>query len=62
MELLTIQEAALATRMSQAWWRQRVFRKEIKYLKIGRSVRIPRSTVEEVLKGAMVEPRKNSQP
>lgn len=57
MELLTLDEAAKVTRMSLAWWRQKVFRREIKYLKIGRSVRIPRSTVDEVLRSAEVEPR-----
>ncbi len=57
MELLTISEAAKMTRMSASWWRQRVFRKEIDYLKIGRSVRIPRSTVDEVLRSSRVDAR-----
>jgi excisionase family DNA binding protein len=58
MELFTVAEAARETRMSSAWWRQRIFRKEITFLKIGRNVRIPRSTVEEVLAKSVVEPRK----
>lgn len=57
MDLLTISEVAQITRMSASWWRQRVFRKEINYLKIGRSVRIPRSTVDEVLRSSHVDAR-----
>jgi excisionase family DNA binding protein len=57
MDLLTISEVAKITRMSASWWRQRVFRKEINYLKIGRSVRIPRSTVDEVLRSSHVDAR-----
>ena len=57
MDLLTINEAAKLSRMSPSWWRQRVFKREIKFLKIGRSVRIPRSTIEEVLSRSVIEPR-----
>ena len=58
MELLTIAEAAQLTRMSSSWWRQKVFRREIDYLKIGRSVKIPKSTVDDVLKKSLVRARK----
>jgi excisionase family DNA binding protein len=58
MELLTVIEAAELTRMSPAWWRQRVFRKEIRFLKVGRRVLIPRSTVDELLTRSIVEPKK----
>jgi len=54
MELLTVSEAAIETRMSASWWRQKVFRREIDFLKIGRSVRIPRSTVEQVIENSTV--------
>ena len=57
MELLTITEAAKLTRMSSAWWRQRVFRKEIKFLKVGRRVLIPKSTIDELLNQSIVEPK-----
>ena len=57
MDLLTIPEAAEATRLSEAWWRTRVFRKEIKFLKLGRRVFIPRETIDELLEKAVVEPK-----
>ena len=57
MELLTVIEAAQLSRMSAAWWRQRIFRKEIRFLKVGRRVLIPKSTVEELLSQSVVEPK-----
>ena len=57
MDLLTVEEAAEATRMSLSWWRQKVFRREVDYLKIGRSVRIPRSTVDLVLERSRIKAR-----
>jgi len=44
--------------VSPAWWRQKIFRKKIRYLKIGRKILIPQSTIDEILKEAVVEPRK----
>ncbi|MCF7825630.1 MAG: helix-turn-helix domain-containing protein [Candidatus Marinimicrobia bacterium] len=38
---LTVAEAANITNTSQKFWRNKIFNREIKYLKIGRSVRIP---------------------
>jgi len=60
MELLTIQEAADESRMSPAWWRQRVFRRNIRFLKVGRRVLIPRSTLEQILSHSVTEPRPDS--
>jgi len=57
MELLTVIEAAELTRMSPGWWRQKVFRKEIRFLKVGRRVLIPKATVEEILTQAIREPK-----
>jgi len=57
-ELFTIAEAAAYTRMSQSWWRQRIFRQEIRFVRIGRRVLIPRSTLEEVQQS--FEPRARS--
>lgn len=57
MELLTVIEAAKISRLSAAWWRQRIFRKEIRFLKVGRRVLIPKSTVEELLIQSVVEPK-----
>lgn len=60
MELMTVNECAEESRMSPSWWRQRIFHKEIEYFKIGRSVRIPRTTLDEVLAKSKVKSRKRS--
>ena len=60
MKIYTIPEAATATRMSTAWYRKKIFQREIRYLKIGRRVFIPESTIEKILKESVVEPRHSS--
>ena len=60
MKLYTVQEAALVTNMSSAFWRQRIWKREVKFMKIGRSIRIPQSTIDQLLQEAMVEPRRES--
>jgi len=57
----TIKEASNKTKMSESWWRQRIFRKEIRYLKIGRRVFIPESVIEQIFRDGIVEPAKRSQ-
>ena len=57
MKLLTVNEAAEATRMSTSWIRMKVFRKELTFLKIGRRVLIPQSTIDDLLAQAVVEPK-----
>lgn len=57
MELLTVDETANKLRMSQAWIRQLIFQKKIKYFKIGRRVFIPSAAIEEILEKSVVEPR-----
>ena len=54
--IYTIKEAAEITRMSIPWWRQRIFRKEIKHLRIGRRVFIPASVIEHLFQNGIVEP------
>jgi len=56
-ELLSIGQCAKITGMSQSWWRQRVFRREIRFLKVGARVLIPRSTIDALLRQSVVEPR-----
>lgn len=56
----TVQEASEVSGMSPAWWRQKIFRKEVKYLKIGKKVLIPQETVEEILTKAVIEPRNHT--
>lgn len=61
MELLTVKEAAEKTKMSVGWWRQRVFHNDVRFLKIGRRVLIPQSTIEEIISKSIVEPRPDSE-
>ena len=56
-EFMSICRAAEYIGMSQSWLRQRVFRREIKFLKVGRRVLIPKSTIDELLAQSVVEPR-----
>jgi excisionase family DNA binding protein len=56
--LYSLPEAAKATNVSLAWWRQKVFQRQVRFLKLGRRVLIPQSTIEELLKRGIVEPRR----
>jgi len=51
----TVDEAATISRMSISWWRQRLFHKDIKHLKIGRRVFIPESVITDLLNKSIVE-------
>lgn len=57
METFTIAEAAEESKMSEAWWRQQIFLKKIRYLKIGRRTFIPKKTLDDLYKRSIVEPR-----
>ncbi len=56
-QLLNVEQAARRTGMSASWVRQRIFRREIRFLKIGSRVLIPESTIEELIQSSIVEPR-----
>lgn len=56
-ELLTVAEAAQVTRLSVAWWRQAIFQRKVRFVKLSRRVLIPRSTVRQLIRGGTVEPR-----
>jgi excisionase family DNA binding protein len=58
MQLLTIPETATKIRMSESWLRQKVFEKQIRVVRIGRRVFISQETIDELLSGSIVEPRK----
>ena len=60
-DLLKVSEAAAITRMSASWWRQQVFMNRVEFLKIGRSVRIRRQTVDELLASSLVPARSKKQ-
>jgi excisionase family DNA binding protein len=53
----TVNETAEKLRLSPAWVRQKIFRRQIRFLKIGRRVFIPDSTIEDILQKSVVEPR-----
>lgn len=55
-KIFTIKEASGLSKMSVAWWRRKIFRKEVRYLKMGRRVLIPESTLNDLFKNAIVEP------
>ncbi|MGO9019533.1 MAG: helix-turn-helix domain-containing protein [Syntrophobacteraceae bacterium] len=55
--VFSIKEAAEKSKLSVAWWRMQVYRKKIKYLKIGRRVLIPESTLRDLIEASTVNPR-----
>jgi len=54
-KIYTIKEASGLSKMSVAWWRRKILLKEIRYLKIGRRVLIPESTINNLFESAVVE-------
>lgn len=57
MYLNTVNETAEKLRLSPAWVRQKIFRKEIRFLKIGSRVFIPEETINDILEKSVVEPQ-----
>jgi len=51
----TIKEAVEQSRLSVSWWQQKISKKEIRYLKIGRRVFVPESTLQKMFTDAVVE-------
>ncbi len=47
---LTLEQVAAQTSMSVEFWRSRIQSRDIDYVKIGRSVRIPQSSLSAVIK------------
>jgi excisionase family DNA binding protein len=56
---LTVKEAARRSNMSVPWWRKKIRDREVKHLRIGRKVLIPKDTIRELFKTCTVEPRKS---
>lgn len=56
-KLYNIPEAADRSRLSQSWWRKRIFQKEVRFIKVGRRVLIPESTINELIEKGAVEPK-----
>lgn len=51
---LSVPQLAAETSESQAVWRKHIFRREIRYLKLGRNVRVRREDLEAFLAARQV--------
>lgn len=54
--LFTIREAANKTRLSTSWWRAKVFKREVLFVKLGRRVLIPEETINTLIERGTVKP------
>jgi hypothetical protein len=54
LKLLNVKEAAALSGMSVAWWRQRIFRREVRFYRISRRVFIALEDVEALIKNSRV--------
>jgi len=57
---LDITEAARISGMSVSWWRQRVFRKEVPFYRVGRRIVFDAEDIAKILDKCRVEPVKES--
>jgi hypothetical protein len=57
---LDINEAARISGMSVSWWRQKVFRKEVPFYKVGRRIVLDAGDIAKILDRCRVEPVKES--
>ena len=57
--IVDVKQAARLSGMSVHWWRQRTLRREVPYIKIGRSVRIDVADIQRLLDAGRVEPTTN---
>jgi hypothetical protein len=55
-----INEAARISGMSVSWWRQRVFRKQVPFYKVGRRIVLDAEDIARVLDRCRVEPIKDA--
>jgi excisionase family DNA binding protein len=56
LSFVGVTEAAQQSGMSEAWWRQRILRREIPFHKIGRRVLIDVEDIRRLLENGRVEP------
>jgi hypothetical protein len=57
---LDINQAARVSGMSVSWWRQRVFRKEVPFYKVGRRIIFDAQDIARILDRCRVDPMKES--
>jgi hypothetical protein len=53
---LDIKEAAALSGMSVAWWRQKVFRKEVPFYRVGRRIVFDTGDIAKILARCRVDP------
>jgi hypothetical protein len=58
LQKLDINEAARISGMSVSWWRQKVFRKEVPFYKVGRRIVFDAEDIAKVLDRCRIEPVK----
>jgi excisionase family DNA binding protein len=56
MDLLNVEEMAAATGWKPSTVRQKVWRREIEFVKMGRSIRFKRETVQRLIEEGTVPP------
>jgi hypothetical protein len=54
---LDINEAAKLSGMSVSWWRQRVFRRQVPFYRVGRRIVFDADDIAKVLSPCRVEPK-----
>jgi Helix-turn-helix domain len=54
---LNIDEAARLSGMSVSWWRQKVFRKQVPYYRVGRRIVFDSEDIAKVIGRCRVEPQ-----
>lgn len=59
VKLLTIREAAERTNNRESTWRAWVLKRRVVVIKIGRSVRIPESEIERMIKEGTIPARES---
>ena len=59
-EMHNIKRAAAIINVSEGWWRERVFKKKIRFVRIGRRILIPDSTISDLIKKGVVEPEEDN--
>lgn len=56
-KLHTLKEAAQNSRMSESWWRLKICKKEIRYLKIGNRIFIEDAVINQLFTDSVIEPQ-----
>lgn len=56
-EYLDIKDAATASNLSVAWWRAKIFRREVPFYRVGGKILISRKDLENLMVTSRVEPK-----